>query len=652
VAEPGGRRSSLLRAGAALLAFFGASHAAFAEVPERLRVHAIAYRHSASDAESFPAYREHLSRLADEAVESETHRLPGTPRLFLFPEDSALYALFAGARGKTFRQLAPLLSRAAGNGAALAVVGLFAAYQPQAAYYRAKFPEQNLSEARVGLLALTDSLYRSFFETFGEIARRHSSWVVAAANIAPAEIVTDPPRVALLGDPEAAGRPCGEVPWPCAYEASSPNVYNQAFVFDPQGRLVLHPDPSAREGPLDGAVKKTYLVPIEQGPAEQGKVGLDLAYGSLRQVRPIEIAGIRTGILISKPAWMLDEVGRLEAYDAELLLQPEAFSSWGAPVEDWSPDVLKQSSWQKVQKHGPFRYGVLAGLTGNFFDLVFDAQSHVVEKSTDKNGLARGYIGEPRDVGWLALAPWVVGDLPGEECDRPTLAARRRCLAEVAQALAPGSGDPRENRYLEARAAAVLDFGSLRVDSSRHPGILGSNFPLDPSPQARQRNPQAALGPTGETYVVWQDARGGPDQIRIVRIDSDGETSQSRLVAPGPVPQRFPQVAVAPSGWIHVVWQELEPRPHLVRVSAPSFDGDFAPPLPVATVLSGVEEQWAPAIAADEEGRLHMAWIGLSGGFDASTTRACRSLPTGAPSKRPVLSMTRRFQLPIPWRSG
>ncbi|MGH7821940.1 MAG: hypothetical protein ACREQ9_19430, partial [Candidatus Binatia bacterium] len=531
------------------------------------------------------------------------------------------WALFMGARGRPFRELEPLLRQGGGNGSAVAVAGLFAAYQAQAAYYRVKFPEQNLSQARLGLLALTDTLYRSFYETFREIAIRHGAWVVASANVAPAEITADPAKALLLGDPEARGLPCGTVHAPCAYEAASENVYNQAFVFDPSGNLVFNPYTEAREAALDGAVKKTYLVPIEQGPLEQGKVGLDLAYGDLRQVRPIPIAGAPMGVVISKPAWMLDELGRLEAYDAAVVLQPEAFSSWGSPVADWSPDVLKQSGWSHTQKYSPFRYSILAELTGNFFDLVFDAQNHVVRKATAKRTAVERYIGQPDDVAWVSVSPWVAGDGAGGECAAPTLRERRECLAGFGAKLAPASGDPLENQYREDFVAARLDLSPPRRDEARRvPGVLGPSAPLDPH-RSRQRRPRAATGPDGSTYVVWQDDRSGLDAIRIARMAPDGSI-ESRAVLPTGVKQAFPQVAVSRTGVIHVVWQELDPAPRIVRTFAAGWNDPFFPlALPVTLsppigVFAAIDEQWKPAVAVDAEDRLHVAWIGFSGGFE------------------------------------
>jgi hypothetical protein len=598
----------------------GTSPTGIASVPSsaQLRVFAIGYKHLLSDAESYDSYRSHLRALADAAHPEGRSDPDGRPRIFLFPEDSALYAMFTGLRGLPARSLEPVLRHGSGNGAAVGIATLIAAYQPQAAYYRAKFPEQNLSQARLGLLALTDTLYRSFFETFREIAVSHGAWVVASANLAPARIVTDPLTALLLGDPEARNRSCGDIAPPCAYEATSENVYNQAFVFNPSGALVFNPFAAAREGDLDGAVKKTYLVPTEEGPLERGKIGLDLSYGDVRQVRAIDIAGMPMGIVISKPAWMLDELGRLEAYGARVILQPEAFSSWGSPVADWSPDVLKQSGWSHVQKHAAFRSSVLAELTGNFFDLVFDGQGHIVTKATAKSAGAARYVGQPRDVGWTAVAPWVVGDGAGETCGSGGLAARRACLAAVGEALAPASGDRRENGYAEASISDVVDLSSPLIDPTRAPGALGVNVRVDDAPAAAHAaNPQVATGTDGARYVVWQDDRGGVDQIRIARVGTDGVPGASRAVAPRPgVRQILPRVAVGASGAIHVVWQELDPRPGLRHSVAPDWEAAFGPARAIGAALNRVDEGWTPAIALDGNERLHVAWIALAKGFE------------------------------------
>ena len=62
---------------------------------------------------------------------------------------------------------------------------------------------------RLLFLALTDTLYRSFYETFRDLAREHGVYIAAAMNAAPArrvEASEDPDLVALLGDPDEPGR--------------------------------------------------------------------------------------------------------------------------------------------------------------------------------------------------------------------------------------------------------------------------------------------------------------------------------------------------------------------------------------------------------------------------------------------------------------
>jgi hypothetical protein len=96
-------------------------------------------------------------------------------------------------------------------------------------------------------------------------------------------------------------------------------------------------------------------------------------------------------------------------------------------------------------------------MTGNLLDLPFDGQSAifardagasahyvgnlVFDPSTDQ-ARYQAYVGDqPR---FLALAPWVSAD------------AARADLAAIAGKLAPGSGDPLENDYLETAVWADL----------------------------------------------------------------------------------------------------------------------------------------------------------------------------------------------------
>jgi hypothetical protein len=108
-----------------------------------------------------------------------------------------------------------------------------------------------------------------------------------------------------------------------------------------------------------------------------------------------------------------------------------------------------------------FAYNVTPMMVGNLADLVFDGQSAITQRGgtrgagchyigngafvpgEDQPGL-RGYAGVKHD--FVALAPWVVRD------------GSRASLRAVGDQLAPGSGSPRENDYIETALIADLPF--------------------------------------------------------------------------------------------------------------------------------------------------------------------------------------------------
>jgi hypothetical protein len=109
------------------------------------------------------------------------------------------------------------------------------------------------------------------------------------------------------------------------------------------------------------------------------------------------------------------------------------------------------STWRAVADPTVgFEYNVTAHMVGNLLDLAFDGQSAITRR--DARAPRRHYVGNARLLPedepvyrpyagakreFVSLAPWVVPD------------DRRDRLRDVAAALAPGSGRPRENRYLQ-----------------------------------------------------------------------------------------------------------------------------------------------------------------------------------------------------------
>src|SRR5205823_3997489 len=137
------------------------------------------------------------------------------------------------------RLLAALVLAAVAMPAAGAPVRIFAVGHKQrladAVTYQTKFPGQPFVRSLV--LALTDTFYRSFYETFRDLAVTYGVHLAASVNAAPARRVDeadDAGLVALLRDPDEPTRTY-------AYEAVSALPHNTTFIFAPDGS-VLVPD--------------------------------------------------------------------------------------------------------------------------------------------------------------------------------------------------------------------------------------------------------------------------------------------------------------------------------------------------------------------------------------------------------------------------
>jgi hypothetical protein len=154
----------------------------------------------------------------------------------------------------------------------------------------------------------------------------------------------------------------------------------------------------------------------------------------------------------------------LNRLGANLILQDEANPGrWtgadGSSSEKWQPLSWMPSTYRTVSDPSVrFDYNVTAMMVGNLADLVFDGQTAITQRGLRGRGCH--YIGNSKFVPgedltslrryagsrprFLAIAPWVVGD------------RSRARLREVGAALAPGSGSPMENNYLETAIVADL----------------------------------------------------------------------------------------------------------------------------------------------------------------------------------------------------
>lgn len=540
-----------------------------------VRAFVVGHKQLVADAESYASfeasYRRHL-----EAIEPCLSA--DRPNLIVFPENAALGAFVLGSRAQQARAAKDSLS---------AFVEVLVAYPDQFAHYKAEYP--TLTLRRHILLALTDVTWRAFSQTFGGIAKDHGVWVMANADVAPAKSTTDAALVEKLGDPEAADPSV-------AFVASEPNAYNSAYLFDPSGEVA-------------GRVDKAFLVDAEE-------IDLELVNGSFSQMPVLETPFARIGVATSRDAFYPPFMQRLEDLDADLVVQPEAFSGW--TVEqlpgDWLPDVFLSSGWLHTQKYATFRHSLNPVYTGNFFDLEFDGQAHITERARPGQALG-AYVGQEPLPGFTRVGPWVEPD-PGALAPELSLDERRAKLRETGEALLPGSGAPTENGYVDSLVAADLELPSAAeakpVKLERDASLPESRAVAE-SDAGHQRAPDVAADAKGAAVVVWQDSRSGAPRIFAARSSDAGASfgEPFELEAGGSAPQRRPRVCSDGTRFA-VVWQEGAPGKEQIRAAlAPSAGAAFEKPLAVAKSAGA---QWWADCGFVGAGELAVVWSDFASG--------------------------------------
>ncbi|HEV7731076.1 MAG TPA: hypothetical protein VGR62_02895, partial [Candidatus Binatia bacterium] len=552
-----------------------------------VRIFAVGHEQRLDDAVSHQAFRDKMAAMMDATAPNRaslvqagvddvaSHLFPTDPAappaaLVVFPESTGLIAAFIGSRGATAR-LQP--------NAPLAIVSLVGPYGPQMAHYSAKFPGQPL--VRNLVVALTDTLYRAVYETFRDLAIAHGVYLAVSADIAPArriEEADDPALVALLRDPDEPGRTY-------AYEATSPRAANVTWVFAPDGAILV-PDgnggslraPTETGGELRGSIDKAYLTPIEQPPPGEA-AGLSLAAGPVRAMEVLDTPVGRLAIVISKDAWMVDVNDRFVAKGADVVLQPEAFSSWAYDTTEWSPDVFKEGGFANLQKNPEWAVNVNASMTGNLLDITFDGQSAILgrRQKIDPGPLSpdNAWVGQNPDTGFLAVAPWIIPD-PGIADGSLTLAARRAALAAAGAPLLPGSGVPCggslvvgscENGYREAVVFADVELpdavGSVPVDPVREaPPQFSAAVRVNGAENAPTAQHAPRVASKGNRVVVaWHEAAAGALPNVFLAVSNDGGATFGAPIrvsdnAPGAVAELHPAIAIR-GRRVAIVWQEF-----------------------------------------------------------------------------------------------
>jgi predicted amidohydrolase len=495
------------------------------------------------------------------------------PNLLVFPENASLAGAFIGSRGAIGRSETETLP---------AFLSLFNSYAGPIRYYAEQFPEASPNQRLV--LGVTDTLHRAF-ETFPAIAERYGVYVAVSSDFAPAERSDDPSDIEKLADPDLESVSS-------VYVATEGTGYNWGLYFGPDGQEI-------------DRVAKSYLVPAEEEL-------LDLSHGPLRQMRPVKLPFARSGMVISKDAWMPGLLHRLDALGANLMLQPEAFSGWGVEEYegDWLPDIVRQSAWAHTQRHGSFRHTVTPCIKGNLLDLVFDCQSHVTSSSAPDDTQS-AFIGQDLYRGLLAVEPWVIDD-PGPPM---SLEDRRAVLRDRGARMLPGSGDPLEDAYAGQVIAADLSLpldGRVPATADGQPGALGSSI-LVAEPKAadsQQRFPALASDATA-ALVAWMEGAPGAESVRVFVAEDGNPFTELEWPGPADVVQRLPRVAVG-AGTMAVAWEE-ELSDLTSRIVV--LTRDDAGWTRVELTDPATATAWEPDVAIDPlTGRFFVTWLDLRAG--------------------------------------
>ncbi len=148
-------------------------------------------------------------------------------------------------------------------------------------------------------------------------------------------------------------------------------------------------------------------------------------------------------------------------------------------------------------------------------------------------------------------------------------------------------------------------------------------------------SPSVAVGPGGETHVVWVDSVGGSPTIRY-RRRSGSTWSSPQNVAFG----SEPDIAVDADGTLHMVWSDTSilGQTHDIYYRWRDPQGDWS----LTYVLSdrqGVDSA-NPAIAVDQARVLHLSWREIAGDSQAILYRSGyrSSWPTASELAAPVMT--------------
>jgi glycerophosphoryl diester phosphodiesterase len=457
---------------------------AFDPAPHAPRVFAMQFRQDLQNVESYGSFRTKIEcMIRDDVV---PHLARHRPNVVAFNEDVGLMTLGTGTRGAAARDLFESSATAPGCegqpapcGAAAAIIAVRSGYSEQVSAYDERFP--GMSPLLDVFVAGTDTFARGWMQTFSDLAKRYRVYMLGSNVQAPFRESTDPSEIGVFRDPD--------LPRPdSVYVATEGKAYNEAFMWGPRN--------VRKEGPpmLRNVVAQNRKVPLTDLERQIGfSDGPSTGPDAIENVRPYRLPGTRARLAFatSLPAFVYNgdaDTGFgqpipqgvdpcsdtskyymrcLDKLGANVVMQDEANDGrWAtdAGSGSWQPLEWMGSTWRAVADPTVgFAYNVDPMMVGNLADLPFDGQTAITQRGAATghgchyigNGHFRAdppesdpaaykrYAGHKRQ--FLGIAPWVTDG--SRDHDRATAAK-----------LAPQSGDPLENDYVETAVIADLPF--------------------------------------------------------------------------------------------------------------------------------------------------------------------------------------------------
>ncbi len=519
------------------------------------RVFALQFKQDLANVTTYDAFRTKIECMIREYVEPRL--ADDRPNVVALTEDVGLMTLATGSRGEPTRDTFADGGTAPGCagvgppcGVAYALTSLNAGYSSQVSAYQSRFG--GIGPFAAPFVAGTDTFARGWMQTFSDIARRYHLYILGSNDQTEFRESVDPSEIAAFADPD--------LPRPdSVFVATSPEVYNEALMWGPRDIRKEGPRPlrnvvaSNEKVPLTDIEK---LIGLTSGPS----TGPD----AVDNLRPYRIPGTkaRMSFATSLPAFVYDgepvspygqappagvdpcsDTSRyymycLEQLGTNLVMQDEANPGRWATPSGWQPLEWMSSTWRSsADPTVSFDYNVTPHMVGNLADLPFDGQTAITQRGLrgpKRAGASCNYVGDgtflpdmpesdpaayevyagPKRQ-FLGLADWAAPDGPRDQ------------LRKVGSALDAGSGQARENDYLETAVVADLPFppdrrrpncntGSVTVPGSCANLHVGSSLGEHLSGTPRGDRILGLAGPDRISSGRGADCvRGGPGKDRL-----------------------------------------------------------------------------------------------------------------------------------------